>query len=220
MHAGTVLPQLYAASACTTRPRVRPCAVRAVRACIAVIALPPVLRAGRVWIMLELRTVEPDDWPIWRELRLAALAEAPYAFGSTLAEWTGAGDREERWRARLEIPGARDVVVLLDGLPVGMASGVPADEGTSVELISMWVGPVARGRGVGDLLIAAVEGWAVERQARTLRLSVMPDNGTAIALYERHGFADTGELGDLLPDGVRRERVMAKIPGPVPDENR
>ena len=32
----------------------------------------------------------------------------------------------------------------------------------------------------------------------------------ATALYERHGFTDTGELGDLLSDGVGRERVMAK----------
>jgi GNAT superfamily N-acetyltransferase len=99
--------------------------------------------------MLELRTLESDDWPIWRELRLAALAEAPYAFGSTLAEWKGAGDREERWRARLEIPGARDVVAVLGGHPAGMASGVPAEEGASAELISMWVSPVARGQGVG-----------------------------------------------------------------------
>ena len=77
----------------------------------------------------------------------------------------------------------------------------------------MWVSPAARGRGVGDLLISAVERWAVERGAKMLRLAVMPDNGKAIALYERHGFADTGELGDLLPDGVRRELVMAKSPG-------
>jgi ribosomal protein S18 acetylase RimI-like enzyme len=163
--------------------------------------------------MLELRALGSDDWRVWRELRLAALAEAPEAFGSTLAQRTGAGDREERWRARLEIPGARDVVAVLDGHPVGMASGVPAEEGASVELISMWVSPVARGQGAGDLLIGAVERWAVERHAKTLRLSVRPDNGQAIALYERHGFADSGEPGDLLPDGGRRERVMVKRPG-------
>ena len=161
-------------------------------------------------IMLEIRSLESDDWPIWRELRLNALAEAPYAFGSTLAEWTGAGDREERWRARLAIPGARDLVVALDGRPVGMASGVPAEEGAGVELISMWVSPLARGHGVGDLLISTVQRWAAEQNAETLRLSVMPDNGRAIALYERHGFVRTDELGDLLPDGVHRELVMAK----------
>lgn len=160
--------------------------------------------------MLELRTLEADDWPLWRELRLAALAEAPYAFGSTLAQWQGSGDREKRWRARLSIPGAYDLVVLLDGLPVGMASGVPGEGAENVELISMWVNPTARGKGVGDYLIQAVERWAAERGATTLRLSVMPDNRKATALYERHGFTDMGEPGDLLPDGVGRERVMAK----------
>lgn len=160
--------------------------------------------------MLEVLSLGSDDWPIWRELRLAALAEAPYAFGSTLAEWTGAGDREERWRARLEIPGAHDLVAVLHDQPVGMASGLPVEGGAGVELISMWVSPAARGRGVADLLIRTVERWAVEQRAKTLRLSVMPDNGKAIAFYERHGFAHTDELGDLLPDGVRRELVMAK----------
>ncbi|NJP68146.1 GNAT family N-acetyltransferase [Streptomyces spiramenti] len=160
--------------------------------------------------MLELRTVEADDWPLWRDLRLAALAEAPYAFGSTLAQWQGSGDREERWRARLAIPGACDLVALRDGLPVGMASGVPGEGAANTELISMWVSPTARGEGVGDYLIQAVERWATGRGATTLRLSVMPDNRKATALYERHGFTDTGEPGDLLADGVGRERVLAK----------
>nr|BBJ48257.1 hypothetical protein SAVMC3_08860 [Streptomyces avermitilis] len=39
---------------------------------------------------------------------------------------------------------------------------------------------------------------------------MMPDNRKAVALYERHGFTDTGESGNLLPAGVRRERVLAK----------
>ncbi|MEV6211985.1 hypothetical protein [Kitasatospora sp. NPDC051914] len=38
----------------------------------------------------------------------------------------------------------------------------------------------------------------------------MPDNAAARARYECHGFTDTGEPGDLLPDGVRRKRVLAK----------
>jgi hypothetical protein len=70
--------------------------------------------------VLALRTLAPEDWPVWRGLRLAALAEAPYAFGSTLADWQGTGDREERWRARVQIPGSHNVVAVLDGQPVGL----------------------------------------------------------------------------------------------------
>ena len=90
--------------------------------------------------MIELRTLTPDDWPTWRELRLAALADAPYAFGSRLADWQGDGDRAERWRARLEMPGSYNVVAVLDGRPVGMITGVPGDEPGVAELISMCSG--------------------------------------------------------------------------------
>lgn len=155
-----------------------------------------------------------DDWPTWRALRLAALAEAPEAFGSRLADWTGAGDTEERWRDRLSIPGAYDVVARLGdgagGEPVGMVSGVPTEDDGVVELISLWVAPAARGRGVADALVAEVVRWARERGAGVLRLSVAEDNAAATALYARHGFRLTGEVEGLMADGVRRELVMAK----------
>jgi ribosomal protein S18 acetylase RimI-like enzyme len=161
------------------------------------------------WV-LELRVLTPDDWPVWRELRLAALAEAPYAFGASLADWQGDGDREERWRGRLGLAGSYNVVAVLDGRPVGMATGVPAGPPGVVELISMWVSPAARGRGVGDRLVAAVTAWAQQVGATEVRLAVVEDNAAAEALYRRTGFTDTGELGDLMPDGVRRERIMAR----------
>ncbi len=164
--------------------------------------------------VIELQVLDPDNWRIWRELRLAALAEAPYAFGSRLADWQGDGDREERWRSRLGIPDSYNLVAVLDGQPVGMASGVPAEQDGVVELISMWVGPAARGRGVGDALMRAVDQWARDRGAKRIELAVVPDNDSATALYLRHGFTLTGELGDLMPDGVHREHVMAKALGP------
>ncbi len=160
--------------------------------------------------MIELRALTPADWPIWRNLRLAALADAPHAFGSVLADWQGSGDREDRWRGRLSIPDSYNVVAVLDGEPVGMASGVPTGEPAMVELISMWVSPAARGQGVGDQLIQSVEQWARQVQAGVLRLAVAEDNEPAVALYERNGFRHTGEPSNLMPDGVRREFVMAK----------
>ncbi|WP_433010641.1 N-acetyltransferase family protein [Kribbella sp. CA-294648] len=158
--------------------------------------------------MIEIRELTSDDWKTWRELRLAALAEAPYAFGSRLADWADA--EEDRWRARLELAGSSNFVAVLDGTPVGMASGVPTDEDGVVELISMWVAPAGRGRRVGDLLMARVEQWAREVEAHTVQLSVADGNDKAHDLYLRSGFAATDIPGDLMPDGIHREIVMRK----------
>lgn len=72
--------------------------------------------------VIETRPVTPDEWQIWRELRLSALAEAPAAFSSTLAQWTGTGDTEQRWRTRLHDV-ALNLVLMCDGEPAGMVRG-------------------------------------------------------------------------------------------------
>ena len=55
--------------------------------------------------MIDLRALTSEDWAVWRDVRLRALADAPYAFGSTLEDWKSAS--EERWRARLELDQGR-----------------------------------------------------------------------------------------------------------------
>ncbi|WP_329003724.1 GNAT family N-acetyltransferase [Kribbella sp. NBC_00709] len=157
--------------------------------------------------MIEIEAVGPDDWKAWRELRLAALEEAAFAFGSQLADWVDA--TEERWRERLSAPGAYQVIATIDGTPVGMAGGFPEGE-AAAELVSMWVAPAGRGKGVGNALMTAIEDWARGIGATVLELSVVPGNDPAHDLYERHGYVDTEELGDLMADGVGREIVMRK----------
>ncbi|PBO23412.1 GNAT family N-acetyltransferase, partial [Streptomyces albidoflavus] len=100
--------------------------------------------------MVELRVLaSDDDWPVWRQARLAALSEAPHAFRARLADWPHGG--EDRWRARLTMPGAHNLVAVRDGGTVGMAAGMPGADAT-YELRSVWVSPRVRGQGVGDLL--------------------------------------------------------------------
>jgi ribosomal protein S18 acetylase RimI-like enzyme len=164
--------------------------------------------------MVDLRVLTPDDWPVWRGLRLAALADAPDAFGARLADWQGHNDRPERWRARLELSGSHNLVAMRFGVPVGMVTGRPTDDPAVVELMSTWVAPDARGCGVGDRLVAAVVGWARARGAGRVDLAVVEGNDAAARLYRRHGFVATGELGDRRPDG-RRETVMACRLGPA-----
>lgn len=146
---------------------------------------------------VDVRPVRADDWRAFREMRLEALREAPYAYSSTLAEWQGDGDTEERWRRRLtDVP--FNVIAELDGVPAGIVSATaPTPEG-SVRLISMWVAPFARGRGIGDALVDAVLDWSRSLSAARVTLDVFPTNTRAIALYRRHSFADVGIVNGEL----------------------
>ncbi|WP_254190050.1 GNAT family N-acetyltransferase [Nocardia noduli] len=142
------------------------------------------------------RPASSDDWRVWRELRLEALSAAPYAFASRLEDWQGDGDHEERWRARLSIPGSCNLLAEANGRPIGMVSGFPGPGDGVVELGTLWIKPMARGQGVGDRLVQAVEQWAVRGCATVLRLTVSPENEHAIALYRRNGFDDAARPGD------------------------
>jgi ribosomal protein S18 acetylase RimI-like enzyme len=154
---------------------------------------------------LSLRAVDADQWQEWRAVRLAALSDAPYAFGASFERWSDAD--EDQWRQRLlSVP--LNLIADLGNDPVGMVSATAAAD-RDVELISMWVAPAGRGRGVGDALIQAVVAWARGQPADRVILAVREGNGHAIALYERNGFRDAGWASapaDPLPE---RRMVLA-----------
>jgi len=135
-----------------------------------------------------------DDWASLREIRLAALLDAPQAFGSTYQR--EARFTEAQWRNRIN---DRAVTYLAhldeDAAPAGIA-GVWVDDGAA-ELVSIWVGPDARGRGVGEALVMAAAGWAKARGHDTLFLWVTELNAPARRLYERCGFTPSGDRQPL-----------------------
>jgi GNAT superfamily N-acetyltransferase len=156
--------------------------------------------------VILLRALSTEDWTEWRALRLAALTEAPQAFGATLADWQGAGDAEQRWRQRLD-GGSLNLLADLNGTPAGIVSGMPPGGDGTVTLISLWVAPFARGHGVGDALVEAVVRWAWEREAGRVALRIFEGNHDAARLYRRHGFVDTGPVGDAPGE---REMVLTR----------
>ena len=158
--------------------------------------------------IIHLRLIGPDDWPLWRQLRLQALYEAPYAFSSTLADWQGEGDTEIRWRARLSTVPA-NFIADLNGTAAGMASATAPDQDGTVELISMWVAPFARGHRVGDSLVTAIIEWGRAQRAARVALAVFESNQCAVALYRRHGFVDVGTIDGSGP-GIAPERQMTR----------
>jgi GNAT superfamily N-acetyltransferase len=170
------------------------------------ITLPDTGFAGQGAELAELviRRLGADDWAAFREIRLAALRDAPGAFGTTAAEAEQLDEPE--WRRRVEHRAA--FLADVSGQPVGLAAGILGDRPYEAELISMWVAPAWRGHGVGDRLVEAVLAWAAAGGFTSVRLWVATDNAPAERLYARHGFASTGRtqaMGAHVPDRVEVE---------------
>jgi ribosomal protein S18 acetylase RimI-like enzyme len=89
-----------------------------------------------------------------------------------------------------------------DGL-LGVVGGFRRLDPSEVQLVSLWVDPLARGRGVAQSLIRAVAGWARALGAERVVLFVQEANAPGRALYLRAGFRPTGD----------REPVGAGRPG-------
>ena len=150
---------------------------------------------------MQIRRLDPSSWITYREVRLAALADSPGAFGTSLEQ--AARRTDDEWRASLL---DRVNFVAFDaGRPIGLVSGMAGAEPGRAELISMWVAPAHRRRAVGKRLAREVVAWAREEGYRSLALSVVDGNDGARALYQRLGFAPTGATFPYPNDPERRE---------------
>jgi len=162
---------------------------------------------------VEVRTVHPDDWELFSRLRLAALQDTPTAFASSYER--EAGRTEAEWRGWLGRTDGARFVASEAGAPSGIAAVYlrrdERDDPSPVpELVSMWVHPDRRGRGVGRVLVDAVAGWVAGRGFAEVRLMVAADNPLAERFYERLGFTRTGYTQPFPHDDARIEHEMTR----------
>ena len=149
-----------------------------------------------------------DSWKLLRAVRLAALAESPEAFGSTLSREVDYD--EQRWRSWISDNAV--FLALADGAPVGIVVGREEDAGA--HLIAMWVDPAWRGQGVASPLVRSVLDWAGTAGHSHVTLWVVRGNDAAHALYRRHGFTETGVSQPRPRDPTRIEEEMTWEPTP------
>jgi GNAT superfamily N-acetyltransferase len=160
---------------------------------------------------VTIRRLQAQEWPAYRALRLRALADAPHAFGSSLAleeSW-----RPELWMARLAAASTsgRDcpLVAEADGaLHALVWAKCDADQAGVVNLFQMWVAPEARGQGVAAALLRDAIAWARSIGAQRLRLGVVEGNDAAARLYARAGFRDVGAPEPVRPGSPTLEQTM------------
>lgn len=142
-----------------------------------------------------IRQLHPDDWQMFRILRLEALRLEPAAYASTLSDW--ADLTESDWQDRLN---ANVVFAAFDGSNAVGLAGLRPDGA----VIMVYVRAAARGQGHAQSLMGAVRQAAQARNMPRLWLHVASDNDAARHLYERLGYIAEGCEGQDI--------VMARTP--------
>lgn len=161
-----------------------------------------------------IRQIRLGEEAEFRAIRLRALADSPSAFASTLEETEARPT--EYWHDRVRSAAAGEESALFAAVDgdewIGLAGGFIYEEvdARTPYLISMWVDPAHRGRGVGQALVQTVIDWARERGLDHLVLEVEATNQRAISLYTRCGFRPTGAVSPH-PTYPGLQEIMMKL---------
>lgn len=140
---------------------------------------------------ITLRELTPDDAAVYWPLRLRALRDEPYAFGSSYED---AKDRPlEEVAKRLAASGDDFTLgAFLNGALVGIVTfhrQVGAKARHTANIFGMYVAPEAQGRGVGgDLLDALLARARTLEGLEQIYLGVVTTQTAARALYRSRGF--------------------------------
>ena len=163
--------------------------------------------------MIQVRRLSQQDWKTLRDVRLAALADAPYAFWATFQEESRF--EQDQWRRFLGAAvwwtaSRNDQVV---GVVAVLRRGETRDE---AELIAMWVAPDERRRGTAARMLQTACDWARAAGTQTLTLWVTEGNDRARRLYESWGFQPTGERADVPHTAATaEERMQLRLSDPI-----
>jgi ribosomal protein S18 acetylase RimI-like enzyme len=161
---------------------------------------------------IALRPITGQCAGAFKEVRLRALKDTPTAFGSTYAREVQLTDAEWEKRAgQWNAPGAAAYLAWEGEKAVGIVAGfLEKEDARRACLVSMWVAPEVRRRGVGRRLVEKIVKWAEEQGARALRLSVTSNNERAILFYEGLGFVKTGKTEPYSNDPALVEFEMGR----------
>ena len=160
-----------------------------------------------------IRRLGLHDASLLRSLRIRALTDSPSAFGSTLDVTLQRPLAD--WQYMLRADGNPFFVYEVGGHIHGLAGGFVPEEPGIVHLVSMWIDPAHRGRGVSDALVRHVIEWAASIGATRVSLECTEGNAHAEALYVRHGFRRTGTAAPRERDGAMEFEMVLEVTDPL-----
>jgi L-amino acid N-acyltransferase YncA len=152
---------------------------------------------------VELRRLEPDDWPAVAEIYWDGMRGGLATFETEVPTW-------ETWDAA-HLRDHRLVADLL-GEVVGWAALSPASRRRcylGVVENSVYVARAAQGLGIGRTLLEGLIARAEAAGIWMIQTSIFPENRASLALHERCGFRIVGTRERIAKrDGVWRDTVF------------
>jgi len=144
-------------------------------------------------------------------IRRATVTDLPALLALERSAFTTDHLSPRQYRQHLDSPTAVVLVAADESGPLGTALVFFRRASDLARLYSIAVAHGARGRGVGEALLAAVERAAFRRGARRMRLEVRQDNASAMRLYERRGYTRFAERPGYYEDGGDAWRYQKEL---------
>ncbi|MER9327142.1 GNAT family protein [Mesorhizobium sp. M0488] len=157
---------------------------------------------------MALKLLDPDDFEIFKRIRLEALRTVPEAFASSAADWESLPDEE--WRRRLT--NTPVVVSFQDQEPVGLMGLMRQQAGKMAHratIVMVYLRGSERGGGHAVAMLNLLLDHARTLHIRQVELAVSAENQAAIRFYLREGFHEIGRIpGALLHEGREIDEIM------------
>lgn len=163
--------------------------------------------------LITVRRIQDGELELYKQIRLASLKDAPYAFETT---YDSALQRtDEMWRERVvnTVQGTDEAIFFAfsDDLAIGLAAlmRMKGRAKTGV-LMQVWVSPDHRGTRVAWDLMDSIFQWAEENNFHRIIAGVTNVNARALRFYSRYGFSMIAEAAQGDPDSVYLEKEITE----------
>lgn len=141
---------------------------------------------------IEIRVLGEDEWQLYREVRLAALADAPESFVGRHEDEVARD--EQFWQERMGR--ASRIIAERNGQPVGLVGlGLHDDpeDPDAAEVFGLWTSPTVRGQRVARGLVSIAAQKATANGHRLLYYWAISDNASAVGFASSFGFRPTSK---------------------------
>ncbi|MGH7245321.1 MAG: GNAT family N-acetyltransferase [Candidatus Levyibacteriota bacterium] len=165
---------------------------------------------------IAIEKIKPDEWSIYKEMRLEMTKNAPQAYGEAYEDIVELTDK--KWMERVSRSTSTIFVAIVDKRPAGM-TGVYYPEGAKLSHVAqiwgVYVRETYRGLGLGKLLLEKIEEEIKTNTHITkIKLEVTSTQDAAKALYAKMGYEETGilrkeiKVGNEYFDEILMEKMI------------